>query len=103
MGGFVVFAHVLQGVNVWLVKQLLRVLKDNNRVIAGNSRAIEAVATIATDTRVLMQDIRDQLLQRPCLIQIEHPLERVHEDRDLESRDGEHRSPGALRAHPADQ
>jgi hypothetical protein len=84
-GGFAVFALLLLGVNVWLVKQLLRVLKDNHRVIAGNSRAIEAVATIATDTRVLMQDIRDQLLQRPCLIQMEHPLEGIHEDRDPET------------------
>ena len=67
-GGFAVFALLLLGINVWLVKQLLRVLKDNNRVIAGNSRAIESVATIATDTRMLMKDIRDQLLQRPCLM-----------------------------------
>ncbi len=67
-GGFAVFALLLLGINVWLVKQLLRVLKDNNRVIAGNSRAIESVALIATDTRMLMKDIRDQLLQRPCLM-----------------------------------
>ncbi len=70
-GGFAVFALLLLGINFWLVKQLLRVLKDNNRVIAGNSRAIESVATIAADTKILMQDIRDQLLQRPCLMQEE--------------------------------
>jgi len=84
-GGFAVFALLLLGINVWLVKQLLRVLKDNNRVIAGNSRAIEAVATIATDTRILMQDIRDQLLQRPCLIPEERVLRGTHEDRIVES------------------
>jgi F0F1-type ATP synthase membrane subunit b/b' len=84
-GGFAVFALLLLGVNVWLVKQLLRVLKDNNRVIAGNSQAIKAVATIASDTKILMQDIRDQLLQRPCLIQEEHATRGIHEDRTLET------------------
>jgi len=84
-GGFAVFALLLLGINFWLVKQLLRVLKDNNRVIAGNSRAIEAVAMIATDTKCLMQDIRDQLLQRPCLIQDGQPSGRIHEDRTLET------------------
>ena len=84
-GGFAVFALLLLGINVWLVKQLLRVLKDNNRVIAGNSRAIEAVAMIATDTKVLMQDIRDQLLQRPCLMESEDAFGGACEDRTLET------------------
>ena len=68
-GGFAVFALLLLGVNVWLVKQLLRVLRDNSQVIAGNTRALESVATIASDTRNLMQQMRDQLLARPCLIE----------------------------------
>jgi len=67
-GGFAVFALLLLGVNVWLVKQLLKVLKDNSQVIAGNTRAIESVATIASDTRELMQQLRDELLKRPCLM-----------------------------------
>jgi len=67
-GGFAVFALLLLGVNVWLVKQLLKVLKDNSQVIAGNTRAIESVATIAGDTRELMQQLRDELLKRPCLM-----------------------------------
>ena len=84
-GGFAVFALLQLGINVWLIKQLLRVLKDNNRVIAGNSRAIEAVAMIATDTKVLMQDIHDQLLQRPCLLESEDALGATREDRTLET------------------
>lgn len=67
-GGFAVFALLLLGVNVWLVKQLLRVLKDNSQVIAGNTRAIESVATSASDTKGLMQQLRDELLKRPCLL-----------------------------------
>ena len=64
-----VFALLLLGVNVWLVKQLLRVLRDNSRVIAGATRTIKSVAAIANDTKGLMQRVRDELLQRPCLIE----------------------------------
>ena len=67
-GGFAVFALLLLGVNVWLVKQLLKVLKDNSQVIAGNTRAIESVARSASDTKGLMQQLRDELLKRPCLL-----------------------------------
>lgn len=84
-GGFAVFALLLLGVNVWLVRQLLRVLRDNNRVIAGNTRAIESVATIAGDTKHLMQEIRDELLKRPCLLREEHHAGRTHESRTLET------------------
>ena len=66
-GGFAVFALVLLGVNVWLVKQLLRVLRETTIVVAGNTRAIEAVAKNDSVTHALLQDLRDQLLQRPCL------------------------------------
>ena len=67
-GGFAVFALMLLGINVWLIKQLIRVLRETTRVVAGNTKAIESVAVIASDTRALMQDVRDQLLQRPCLM-----------------------------------
>ncbi len=67
-GGFAVFALLLLGVNVWLVKQLLKVLKDNSQVIAGNTRAIESVATVAFDTKNLMQELHNELLKRPCLM-----------------------------------
>jgi len=67
-GGFAVFALLLLAVNVWLVKQLLRVLKDNSQVIAGNTRAIESVAAIASDTKGLMEELRDELWKRPCLM-----------------------------------
>lgn len=84
-GGFAVFALLLLGVNVWLVKQLLKVLKDNSQVIAGNTRAIESVATISSDTRELMQEIRDELFKRPCLLPDHHGDGRTHEDRTLET------------------
>jgi len=84
-GGFAVFALLLLGINVWLVKQLLKVLRDNSRVIAGNTRAIECVATISTDTKQLMQGIREELLKRPCLMEETLDDGRNHEDRALET------------------
>lgn len=84
-GGFAVFALLLLAVNVWLVKQLLRVLKDNSEVIAGNTRAIEAVAFVATDTRELMREIRDELLKRPCLMPDHSHPRAPHESRTLET------------------
>ena len=74
-GGFAVFALVLLGVNVWLVKQLLRVLRETTIVVAGNTRAIEAVAKNDSVTHALLQDLRDHLLQRPCLRACQQPEE----------------------------
>jgi len=77
-GGFAVFALALLGVNVWLVKQLLRVLADTNRVIAGNTRAIESVAGVSHDSKQLIAQLRDELLRRPCLME---PSGKSHEGR----------------------
>ena len=84
-GGFAVFALLLLGVNVWLVKQLLKVLKDNSQVIAGNTRAIESVATIASNTRELIGQLRDELLKRPCLMTEEFQTGQQDEGRTLET------------------
>ena len=64
---FVVFA-VLMTVIVWLIRNLLAVLKETNKVVAGNTEAISSVHTTADETKRLMGDIRDQLLSRPCLL-----------------------------------
>jgi hypothetical protein len=64
---FVVFG-VLVSVIVWLIKNLLKILKENNAVISGNTDAIKAVHTTADETKKLMGDIRDQLLTRPCMM-----------------------------------
>lgn len=66
-GGFAVFALALLGINVWLIRQLLRILRETTLVVAGNTRAIEAVTKNASATYALMQDLHDRLLQRPCL------------------------------------
>lgn len=72
-GGFAVFCILLLGVVVWLVKQLMVAYRDNQRVISGNTSAIESVNHIASDTKHLMSDIRDQLLSRPCMLVSRQP------------------------------
>ena len=67
-GGFAVFSVFLLGIIVWLIKQLLKVLGETNTVLAGNTKAIEAIGTGTSETQRLMADIRDQLLTRPCLV-----------------------------------
>ena len=64
---FVVFV-TLTTINVWLMKNYITVVKENNVVIAGNTAAITAVHNTADATKVLMGDIRDQLLSRPCMM-----------------------------------
>jgi len=43
------------------------VLQHTAKVIEGNTRAIEAVARSGHETMALIEDLRDQLLMRPCL------------------------------------
>ena len=64
---FVIFASLLW-VIVWLIKNLLKILRESNKVIQGNTEAIISVHVTAGETKKLMSDIRDQLLKRPCLM-----------------------------------
>ena len=64
---FVVFA-TLTTINVWLMKNYISVVRENNKVIYGNTSAISSIHVTADETRHLMSDIRDQLLSRPCLM-----------------------------------
>ena len=83
--GFAGFAFLLVFVIVWLIRRLLAILDKTNQIIAGNTEAINRVHD-ATDTlKVLMVDIRDQLFQRPCLLQDLHHAGKAHEDRTVET------------------
>lgn len=65
--GFAGFSIVLLGVLVWLIRELLSVLKENNRVIAENTQAIIAVDKNTTNAFEIMGEIKDELLKRPCI------------------------------------
>ena len=68
-GGFAVFALLLLGVNVWLVKQLLAGAQGQQP----GDRRQHAGHRVGGHDRLgyqgqLMQEIRDELLKRPCLM-----------------------------------
>ncbi len=68
-GGFAGLSFILVGVIVWLIKQLLGVLKQNNTVITSNTEAIRVMNSEAMEQRRLMRGIHDALLQRPCMME----------------------------------
>ena len=74
--GFAGFSAVLLGIIVgggrWLIRQLLDVLKENNKVIDRNTAAINAVEKTTTDDLKLTRDINNKLLSRPCIAKYEH-------------------------------
>jgi len=74
--GFAGFAFCMLAVIVWLIWQLLKVLKENNKVINANTTVIASVQGTAKETRELMIEIKDQLLSRPCLFK-QSDVERV--------------------------
>ena len=65
--GFAGFSLILLVVLVWLIRELLSVLKENNRVIAENTNAIETVDKSTVNTFGIMVEIKDELLKRPCI------------------------------------
>ena len=67
-GAFAGLSLILIGVIIWLIKQLLVVLKDNNRIVAANTAAINAIYDTTDETKRLLSNIRDDLMTRPCLL-----------------------------------
>ena len=65
--GFAGFSLILLMVLVWLIRELLSVLKENNRVIAENTHAIKTVDDNTQNTFDIMVEIKDELLKRPCI------------------------------------
>ena len=83
--GFAGFAFLLVLVIVWLIRRLLAILDKTNQIIAGNTEAINRVHDTSEELKLLMADIRDQLFQRPCLLQDARRVGRTHEDRTAET------------------
>ena len=83
--GFAGFAFLLVFVIVWLIRRLLAILDKTNQIIAGNTEAINRVHEATHDVKLLMSDIRDQLFQRPCLLQDRQHAGKAHEDRTVET------------------
>ena len=74
--GFAGIVLILLAIVVWLIKQLLAVIRVNNMVIDRNSQALvdntHAVSQVddnVTEQANVLRQINDKLLSRPCLIE----------------------------------
>ena len=65
--GFAGLSVLLLVILVWLIRELLGVLKENNRVIAINTQAIQAVDSHAVDALAISIENKNLLLSRPCI------------------------------------
>ena len=64
--GFAGFSLVLVGVIVWLVKQLLAMLRATNRTIAANTAAIVTLTATTGEVKFELAQMRDETLRRGC-------------------------------------
>jgi len=65
--GFLGLSAVLLCIIVWLIKQLLIVLKATNKIIATNTEVTNDLVIIVGDLTVLNRSIHDKLISRPCI------------------------------------
>jgi hypothetical protein len=62
--GFAGFSVILLAILIWLIRELLSILKENNIVITKNTEAINTVAKVSTESFAIMIQIKDELLRR---------------------------------------
>jgi len=65
--GFAGFSGILLSILVWLIRELLKVLKENNRIIASNTEAINRVGGSADETFRVVDGLKNELYRRPCI------------------------------------
>ena len=66
-GGFAVFCCVQTAIIVWLIRQLLDVIRKSNDVNERLTDVISKANDNGAKTLTMFTDIRDRLLSRPCL------------------------------------
>lgn len=65
--GFLGLSAVLLVIIIWLIKQLLRVIDANNRIIAANTKAIAESGELVRDLLKVTRATHDLLISRPCI------------------------------------
>lgn len=69
--GFAGMTVIMTGVVVWLIRNLLMVLKDNGKIIEQNTSAIVNVGLCANKSLETMEDLKEKMLARPCIAKYE--------------------------------
>ena len=65
--GFAGFAFLLLVILAWVVKRLLNVLERATTVIAGNTAAIQTLASLTNENKRMLASLKSELSHRPCL------------------------------------
>lgn len=69
--GFAGFAFVLlsclMGMITWLVRQLIGVIRENNKVISTNNELIDRIHNSVDDSKSVLVTLCSAVLSRPCL------------------------------------
>lgn len=60
--GFAGFSLLLLGLLFWLIQKLICLLRDNQSIIADNTRAIAQLITLSEDSLRLQRKMHEQLL-----------------------------------------
>ena len=65
--GFAGMCAVLVMIIVWLIKKLLALLEQTNRIIAANTQVIGDVDNRTGDELKLLRQLYDKVISRPCI------------------------------------
>ncbi len=65
--GFLGFSVVLLAMVIWLIKQLLSVMKANNVIVAQNTAAMKTLTATVSDLMILNRSLHDKIISRPCI------------------------------------
>lgn len=72
--GFAGFSVVLLGIIIWLIRMLVQLIRDVQKVILGNTEALNALHAhenenikITQQTLSLLRDTHDKIISRPCI------------------------------------
>jgi hypothetical protein len=71
--GFAGFSLLLLGVIVWLVRQLINVLRANNRALDRLTAALVTVTRDTNETRGEVRELREELMKRTCMVTMSRP------------------------------
>jgi len=69
--GFAGFCAVLIAIIVWLIRRLLCVLEETNKIIARNTEAIADLNHSTADLLSLNRQVHDKLISHPCIARLE--------------------------------
>ena len=70
--GFAGFALILLVIVVWQFRELIQLLKENNKVLSAMTETMNLTQEKLRESVQLQVDVKDRLLARPCIRKFEN-------------------------------